>query len=458
MPAQIRLLLVVGLLLAALVADAAHAARPAKKATPSTPSTPLTFSEVRKAAPSARVARRTAFVVFATSDRAALDERRLALQEATALADRDSEAAVHLTLQTQLAGLEDAAGEREAAHRILKRALAGGGAATKRLAWVQADDEAIAVFSALDFDDAFAAGRGPTLPSSLSAATKAWRERPAASKKATPPRGSTFGVRWSLADVVSDPTRGLQAAIDDSKVRAGLLKRLASLGAARGPRDTAALRARALEVRAALLLIDSRPADAALDLLRADRLRALDPLVDVAVLPPAQYAGLPRTRGLCLEQPGQPGQRGPAVSCDQLEEEKLGGVSFVDASRAPEHAFSAEEAQLVLADYDVLVLRCLKQGAKDNLTTQTVVQLEWGIGNDGLVKVHDLRPMRLRGAPASRPACRERGPGSASSATPARCSACGATSRSAGRSERAVGVVLTPRSAYGGGDGVGAGS
>ena len=374
------------LALVALVGDGAMA-RPAKKAPPAT------VAEVRAQAPKARVARRMAFVVFARSDRAALDERRRALKEALALADREGEAAVRLTLKEQLAGLEDAGGDHPAAVKILKGALAAGGPAATRLAWAQAEDEAFAVVAALDFDAAFAAGERPTLPTSWSTVAKAWRERPAKASKARAPRGSTFALRQALADLVSDERRGLQPAFDDGKVRAGLQKRLGALGSARGPRDTAGLRAVALETRAALWLVDGRPADAALDLLRADRLRALDPGAAVDALPPPLYAGTVRTRGLCLALE----QRRPVVSCDALEEQKLGGVSFVDGSRGPEGPFSSDEAARVLADYDVLLQRCLKQGAKDNLTTQTVVQLEWGIGNDGLVKGHDLRPMRLRG-------------------------------------------------------------
>jgi hypothetical protein len=348
----------------------------------------MTVAEVLARAPSSRGPRRQALLTFARSDRAALVERRAAVKAALALADRPSEQSTRRDLWVLQGGLADLAGDDAGR----KRALNSVG---NKAPWSAADDEARAVVVALGElvdEAAFTAGEGlvvsPPLARALSSARQALRRTPA-----KPPASSVFAARRALVSLLVDDDRGLVAAVAQPRRRAGLVKRLKAFGSARGSRDTAALRALALEVRGRLNLDDGRRQDGALDVLRADRLRALDPGVAVPDLPPPHAASSPRTRALCLLLE----QQTPVVSCDALEEERLGGVTFVDASRAPEHAFSAEEAQLVLADHDVLLQRCLTQGAKDNLTTQTVVQLEWAIGNDGVVTSHDLRPMRLRG-------------------------------------------------------------
>lgn len=348
----------------------------------------VTVAEVLARAPSSRGPRRQALLTFARSDRAALVERRAAVKAALALADRASEQSTRRDLWVLQAGLADLAGDDAGRTRALN-------SAGKKAPWSAADDEARAVVVALGElvdEAAFTSGEvltvSPSLARAVASARQALRRTPT-----TPPSSSVFAARRALVSLLVDDDRGLVAAVGQPRLRAGLVKRLKTFGSARGSRDTAALRALALEVRGRLNLDDGRRQDGALDVLRADRLRALDPGVAVGDLPPPHAASSPRTRALCLLLE----QQTPMVSCDALEEERLGGVTFVDASRAPEHAFSADEAQLVLADHDVLLQRCLKQGAKDNLTTQTVVQLEWAIGNDGVVKSHDLRPMRLRG-------------------------------------------------------------
>jgi hypothetical protein len=375
----------VSFVIAVLVALLASSTTRAKSVATST--SPMTFSALKAKAPKARTARRAAFLVFARSDRAALDERRQAAKAALALADGPREASARVTTRLVLAGLAAISGD-EATTRTQLQAAKGEG---RGLAWVDVDDDARALLACLDLDGDLAAAIAPSSTSLSSCGAAAAKVRRAARATSRPPKGSVFAQRRALADALADERAGLWAAVDDGRVRARLRRRLGTLGGQKGPRDTAAGRALALEARAALWLGDGKVADAALDLLRADRLRALDPVVAVTALPPPRYAGTLRTRDFCAAALAR------GVSCDALEQEKLGGVTFVDESRREPQPFSPEAAQATLADYDVLVLRCLKDGAKAGLTTQTVVQLEWPIGNDGLVRGHDLRPMRLRG-------------------------------------------------------------
>lgn len=369
---------------AATLALIASPSRAAKR--PTLTSAP-TWAEVKATAPKARTARRAAFLVFARSDRGALEDRRHAAKAALALADAPHETTARTTARLVAAELAALAGDTTTTQLQLQAARVEG----RGLAWVDVDDDVMALLSCLDLDPALAAATPPSSSSLSPCAAPAATLRAAMKVPGRPPAGSVFAVRRALAEALADARGGLLAAVDDARARGRLRRRLGALGAARGRRDTASWRALALEVRAALWLIDDRPTDAALDLLRADRQRALDPVVAVTSLPPARYAGTVRTRDFCAAVEAK------GVSCDALEEARLGGVTFVDLSRQAARPFSAEGAQTTLADYDVLVLRCLKDGAKAGLTTQTVVQLEWPIGNDGLVRAHDLRPTRLRG-------------------------------------------------------------
>jgi hypothetical protein len=380
----VRAAAVIGAVLLGLFASPLRAA---KAPSSSSLSSSSTWAEVKAKAPKARTARRAAFLVFARSDRAALDERRQAAKAALALADGPRDVTARTTARLVLAELAAIAGDTATTKTQLQAARAEG----RGLAWVDVDDDATALLRCLDLDAALATATAPSPTVLSSCAALAAKVRAAPRSSSSPPRGSVFAQRRALAEALADAGGGLAAALDDTAARARLRRRLASLGAMKGRRDTSSWRALALEVRAALWLKDGKDKEAALDLLRADRLRAQDPVVAVNALPPAWYASTLRTRDFCAVVEGR------GVSCDAIEEQQLGGVTFVDMSRRPPQPFSPEAAQQTLADYDVLVQRCLKEGAKVGLTTQTSVQLEWPIGNDGLVRGHDLRPMRLRG-------------------------------------------------------------
>ena len=136
----------VSFVIAVLVALLASSTTRAKSVATST--SPMTFSALKAKAPKARTARRAAFLVFARSDRAALDERRQAAKAALALADGPREASARVTTRLVLAGLAAISGD-EATTRTQLQAAKGEG---RGLAWVDVDDDARALLACLDLD------------------------------------------------------------------------------------------------------------------------------------------------------------------------------------------------------------------------------------------------------------------------------------------------------------------
>ena len=59
-------------------------------------------------------------------------------------------------------------------------------------------------------------------------------------------------------------------------------------------------------------------------------------------------------------------------------------------------AFDAPREDDALQEYVILLEDCVQAGAKANLTTNSTVEIEWALRNDGTVGSYDLRPMRLR--------------------------------------------------------------
>jgi len=248
-PPPTALLLLV-LLLATSMATPSWAA--ATKARPSSTGA-FTVAEVLARAPSSRGPRRQALLTFARSDRAALVERRAAVKAALALADRPAEQSTRRDLWVLQAGLADLAGDDAGR----KRALNSVG---KKAPWSAADDEARAVVVALgEFVDeaAFTSGEvltvSPSLARAVASARQALRRTPT-----TPPSSSVFAARRTLVSLLVDEDRGLVAAVGQPRTRAVLVKRLKAFGIARGSRDTASLRALALEVRGRFNLADGR--------------------------------------------------------------------------------------------------------------------------------------------------------------------------------------------------------
>jgi hypothetical protein len=350
---------------------------------------------------------------FARADAASVEERKKAaavVVDGATQSGRDKAARQAALLV--MAGLCDVSGdERCRRQQLIAAVVANGkknGAAID--AWVNVDDAARAVIAAvtaafdldgdLVVDDENAIAR-------VEGAAAAYRAAVKGAGSARAPAGSVFAVRRAIVDVVADHSadgsRGVVAARSSARARATLRARLLRVAPLRGHRDTAELRAFALALRAALGLTDVDHADTAdhatldvvvADLFAADRLRAKDPRLDTSALPPERYTSRRRTRALCLAAEQRSSGR---FSCDDVEERRFKVLSFVDGTREKRAPFDPSDAQATVADYDVLLQRCMKAGHKERLTTQTHVEIEWAIGNDGLVKSHDLRPMRLRG-------------------------------------------------------------
>ncbi len=165
-------------------------------------------------------------------------------------------------------------------------------------------------------------------------------------------------------------------------------------------RDAAAVRADGWRAMARLAEDAGRLEDAAAAALAADRADAVNPRVAAApVTAPEGGAAAPRytrsrdTAALCGRL------RDKGVSCAKVEMKRWGARTFYDFSRERSGGFNRGRADDVLHEYESLLQGCLQQGARKNLTTNTHVELEWGVGNDGhVLQRFDLRPMRLRGS------------------------------------------------------------
>ena len=325
-------------------------------------------------------------------------------------------------LGLKAAALADAAGDDAAVRRFLKVARAASSAKQNKAIddWLATDAAARALVDGLGGDalNAALSSASSTTPAALSSSwsssssssssssTQRYREQ-VKKARARPPKGTSFAVRRALADALVDERAGLDVALGvDRSGRAAaaqrLHRRLQALARPRS-RDTGRLRALALELDAAVSLADVAAGDAGTDgvaaaaraLFLADRLREYDVAVAKRDAAAMRYASALRTRSFCNVVEGP--EHRHRISCDDVEAKAFGDVTFVDASRLPKGPFVADEANGTLADYDVLLQRCMKAGAKANLTTQSHVELEWGIDNGGRVRGLDLRPMRLRG-------------------------------------------------------------
>ena len=83
--------------------------------------------------------------------------------------------------------------------------------------------------------------------------------------------------------------------------------------------------------------------------------------------------------------------------CGKAEQRTFGDTLHYDFSREPRGTFDPEVNAEVLADYDTLLQQCIRDAVRAKVPiTQTVVELEWAVGNDGRLSGYDLRPLRLR--------------------------------------------------------------
>lgn len=192
------------------------------------------------------------------------------------------------------------------------------------------------------------------------------------------------------------------------RVLADVVDALGAAPAGRGAsRDGAAVQADAWRLLARLYEAQGQWPDAVAAALAGDRAAAVNPRKPA---PSSTPSSIPSSTAAALAEAPSPHvrsretaalcnrARAAGVSCAKVELQRWGARTFYDFSTEKKGAFDPARANDVVAEYDSLLEDCLKQGAKANLTTNTHVELEWGVSNDGRVlKTFDLRPMRLRG-------------------------------------------------------------
>ncbi|MCC7111367.1 MAG: hypothetical protein IT382_18885 [Deltaproteobacteria bacterium] len=180
----------------------------------------------------------------------------------------------------------------------------------------------------------------------------------------------------------------LRASVDD---RAAAFAHLDQALARSTGRDGAAVRAEALRLKARLLEAQGELEAAAIASLGADREAAIHTKLAASKQQPSPYLKSRASLELCRRA------RAQGIVCGKAELKKYGSTLHYDFSREPRGPFNPEHNAEVLADYDTLLQECIRAAAKARVPlTQTVIELEWGVGQDGRVRSYDLRPTRLR--------------------------------------------------------------
>lgn len=340
---------------------------------------PETWSELKAALPSDKARRATALLRFADNDQAAIADRLRAAREARAHPPRR---ALGFVVEARLLPV---AGKAKARAQSLKSAAAafardGERARQEHLARVLQGDLALEQLQKLAARREKAALSPPAplapdeekLEQEVKDALAAW-------SALEDPRQEAV-ARLALAR--------LRSSVGDAAGSAAHLD--AALARAAG-RDGAAVRAEALRLKARLLEAQGQLEAAALSSLGADREAAIDVKRAASRHEPSPYLKSRASLELCRRA------RAQGIVCGRSEHKKFGSTLHYDFSREPRGPFNPDQNAEVLADYDTLLQECIRAAARARVPlTQTVIELEWVVGQDGRVQGYDLRPTRLR--------------------------------------------------------------
>ncbi len=337
-----------------------------------------TWAKLQAELPADPARRATVLLRFAANDQAALGDRLRAARAARAHAPR--RAASHLA-EARLCGVSGQLGARA---RALGRAAAALGKDGER-----ARQEHVQRVRAADAD-----------LSRLRQLVDV-REKSAVPPPLTP---ADEGLRRQVSDALP-----AWQALDDERQLAAARVLLARLRASTGDaaaaeqelaviaehsagRDRAAVRVEAQRARAVLLEQRNDLEAAALASLGADRDAAVDVKKPASRQLATPYQKSKASLELCRRA------RAQGVECGRAEQRRFGSTLHYDFSKEPRGTFDPAVNNEVLADYDTLLRECVRTAVKERVPlTQTLIELEWAVGQDGRVPGYDLRPTRLRG-------------------------------------------------------------
>jgi hypothetical protein len=353
-------------LVVALGLVAGAPARPAGRAVPDT------FSALKAELPNDRGRKLTALLRFASDDAPAVPDRLRATQAARALMAGDERKKVEAwLLDAELSGAIGKGGPR-------RGALNNARASARRL---DMSELVMRIEEVMRGDDA------------LALLTRAVAKGKPAEVRALDAAKRSLAAWLAIGD---ERTHGLARMWITLAEPTELEHKLSELADAADALGTARLhagaRAEVLLARARLLESAGRLGEAARERVQADRERDVN-LKRSGLEPSARapYLRSKETAAACKTL------RSEKNTCAREEERRFGARSFYDFSQEKLPTLDPQRAEDVIIEYESTLQRCLAEGAKANLTTQTHVELEWGVGNDGRVKGLDLRPMRLRG-------------------------------------------------------------
>lgn len=380
------------LLLCALLVAVPSAAPPKKPR-----AQPDTWAALERELPDSSVARAEQLMRFAHDDLPAVPDRLRALRAARALKARDGAGLIELhELEAELQGALGDTRARRAALRAARDAAARArlDKRARRLSGLlRSEDALVLLVRAVQTADVRGRSVDPRATEEVRRALPEWL---AIGDERTHGVARMWIARAVLIEKVKESEK-LGSEKPERDERAARVTQIATeladiVDALGTVRLHAHARAEVLRSRAALLEDAGQLSDAARDRLAADRESDVD--LRVSGLAPsarAPYVRSKETAALCKKV------RAEKASCAREEQTRWGSATHYDFSRERSSAFDAQRADDVFADYEPAVQACLKQGAKDNLTSNTHVELEWAVGNDGRVKSVDVRPMRLRG-------------------------------------------------------------
>ncbi|MBI1945037.1 MAG: hypothetical protein HYS27_05035 [Deltaproteobacteria bacterium] len=341
------------------------------------------WAELQGALPTDAARRATALLRFADSDRPGLVDRLRAAREAR---KHKPKRGLAFVVEARLHGVAEARAARTRALHAAAAAFAAVGEHARKqhvLAVSKGDDALLRLVKLV------AARERMPSPPPLSAAEEAHKldvSDALGAWEALSDQRQLAVARALLARLraTSAPPGG---PVDVVGATADLALAIANLKG----RDGAAVRRDALRVRARLLEAQGDLAGASLASLGADREVVVDPRKPASHQTASRYLKSKASLELCRRA------RAQGIVCGTAEQRTFGDTLHYDFSKEPLGAFDPEINAEVLADYDTLLQRCIRDAVKAKVPiTQTVVELEWAVANDGRVPSYDLRPQRLR--------------------------------------------------------------
>lgn len=344
---------------------------------------PESYSELQATLPTDQARRAVALLRFAESDQPALADRLRALKEARGHKPRR---ALTFVVEARLHGAAGANGARARALGAAAAAFSKDGAGTRKehVLRVKKADDALTRLTKLVLAREKHDAAPPLSPSEEVKRTEV----------------TDALAAWEALD---DRIQGARARLWLARLRAtispaggtadvdGGLADLAFAVAGLTGRDGAAVRLEALRTRARWLDAQGDLEGAALASLGADREAAVDLRQPASRQSTSRYLKSKASLERCRRA------RAQGIVCGTVERRTFGDTLHYDFSLEPRATFDPDINAEVLADYDTLLQRCIRDAVKAGVPiTQTVVELEWAVDNDGRLPSYDLRPTRLR--------------------------------------------------------------